>query len=739
MRVPEEDRELFWQWLRSALERQVLHRLEPLFWEGLSAQSGPRVLLGKIRAVVSYRARVAVLLKTALDEGQVAELCAELRRFTEVALFSHRSLDLDRILLGFFRKQLRGFFLQHRDSDAEDALPTALGDEEHENDEEEEPLPLDEVRVCVDELHSMSKDCVLRICCEQMKRTIEGSCARVFSERFLRRLLGWCDRSLLKWASSIFPWGGGDNAQEELQRYRRQLHLVAYEKFFELRNAELFDIIIDMPDSEPALRDLRDCLVETRADPRLVATLRTAFSSRLLHCGVNTSDILTQYISTIKAFRILDPSGSSLDKVSEPIKAYLVTRPDTARQIISSLTDSSSMLYRELLSSSSAASQGGAAAGDEQPGVEAAAGGGGFDKVSLQELIEDDGGEEHGMLHKNWRPEPPPGAGPGQMKNASGRVVDIIHTLVSIYGSKELFVKEYKRLLADRLLSSQSFDTEQDDQTLELLKARFGEGPLADCVIMLRDMYDSKLINKHLQASMIGPELTAIIISGLYWPKIKPAEFNHSPQVAKLLQSYEKAYETHKNLRKLEWIPQMGTVQVQLSFDDGRSLDLSVSPLQATVIAPFGEAPSLSLSRLSEIVGLSESNLRKLVFFWTQVGVLTETERDVFEVVEHQTEVTTALSSSASSSSSSTSHFSSEPTPSREPDELTEDDLLVVAFVRNMLQSTGAQPLETIYTRLSMFLPDFDETPILKLKQMLQKLVAADQLDLGTDGRYSTK
>ena len=35
---------------------------------------------------------------------------------------------------------------------------------------------------------------------------------------------------------------------------------------------------------------------------------------RLLHAGANTSDILTQYISTIKALHELDPSGTTLGK-----------------------------------------------------------------------------------------------------------------------------------------------------------------------------------------------------------------------------------------------------------------------------------------------------------------------------------------------------------------------------------------------------------------------------------------
>lgn len=58
--------------------------------------------------------------------------------------------------------------------------------------------------------------------------------------------------------------------------------------------------------------------------------------------------------------------------------------------------------------------------------------------------------------------------------------------LVSIYGSKELFVSEYRLMLADRLLTRRTHDTDREVQNLELLKLRFGEASLHHCEIMIR-------------------------------------------------------------------------------------------------------------------------------------------------------------------------------------------------------------------------------------------------------------
>ena len=48
-----------------------------------------------------------------------------------------------------------------------------------------------------------------------------------------------------------------------------------------------------------------------------------SFTNRLLQPAVNTSDILTQYISTIRALRALEPSGVILENVCQPLREYL--------------------------------------------------------------------------------------------------------------------------------------------------------------------------------------------------------------------------------------------------------------------------------------------------------------------------------------------------------------------------------------------------------------------------------
>ena len=44
--------------------------------------------------------------------------------------------------------------------------------------------------------------------------------------------------------------------------------------------------------------------------------------------------------------------------------------------------------------------------------------------------------------------------------------------LVGIYGSKELFVNEYRVMLAEKLLSKSDYDIDREIRTLELLKVK---------------------------------------------------------------------------------------------------------------------------------------------------------------------------------------------------------------------------------------------------------------------------
>lgn len=59
--------------------------------------------------------------------------------------------------------------------------------------------------------------------------------------------------------------------------------------------------------------------------------------------------------------------------------------------------------------------------------------------------------------------------------SAKRKKTDIISTLVNIYGSQDAFLKVYKSMLEERLLSGTEFKQETELKNLELMKLRFGD------------------------------------------------------------------------------------------------------------------------------------------------------------------------------------------------------------------------------------------------------------------------
>ena len=107
-------------------------------------------------------------------------------------------------------------------------------------------------------------------------------------------------------------------------------------------------------------------------------------------------------------------------------------------------------------------------------------------------------------------------------------MADIISMLVNIYGSKDLFVSEYRALLADRILTNFSYDVSNERRYLELLKRRFGESHLHFCDTMLKDVQDSQRMNRHIKDQFVDVgdaddsiDFNAFILSAVYWPPFK--------------------------------------------------------------------------------------------------------------------------------------------------------------------------------------------------------------------------
>ncbi|XP_025096044.1 LOW QUALITY PROTEIN: anaphase-promoting complex subunit 2-like [Pomacea canaliculata] len=570
-------------------------------------------------------------------------------------------------------------------------------------------------------LEHVSGSAVTSVIHDQIRRHIHSTCQSNFETSYLKSLEEWLDTKVLNWLQLIYAGNRSDEQAQSISAFRGRLMHFVFEVYANTLIDQLFNIIIEFPESEPAVRDLRICLEKTDLRPHLVSSLRKALESRLLHPGVNTSDILTAYISAIRSLRVLDPAGVILELVCEPVRKYLRSREDTVRCIVSSLTDEgSSELLDELIRGAPLSMDEGGLSDDESDSWE------------------------------TWEPDPVD-ANPDTASKRR-RASDIISTLVNVYGSQELFVAEYRTLLADRLLAHASANAttssavsttsstaaiaasgtggelERELRYLELLKLRFGETPLHGCQVMLRDVADSRRINARItevrqhNEESTDVNVTAMILSAQFWPSFREEKLTLPKHLQKSLDAYTQQYEMLKGNRTLCWKPHLGTMNIDIELKD-QTLNFTVSPVHAAIIMQFQQQAQWTVEDLGRTLEMTPSVVRRKLAFWQGQGLVKEELPDVFVLVEErhtgphdviatdEDEMESAMASAAQ--------------------QREQEMQMFWTYTMGMLQNLECLPLERIHSMLRMFAvqgPESGEFTQAELKSFLDGKVKEQKL-----------
>lgn len=471
------------------------------------------------------------------------------------------------------------------------------------------------------------------------------------------------------------------------------------------RMRQLFDIIIDYPYSEPVLQDLHECI---KLDPfyreKFTHSLKNAFEVRLLHAGVPTCDILEAYITAIKALKLLDPQGIILKIVCDPVRNYLRSREDTIRCIISFLTNDTLSDLDENKNNS-------------------------ISKKAPE--IDDDMNDDACKSTKLTS-----NSGGVPKLNKDPNQADIISMLINIFDSKDLFVQEYQRILAQKLILNTDINYELEFRNLELLSLRFGESELHNCEVMLKDIKDSERINQRINSGEIeGHKLTlfeanGLILSQQFWPENLSftandlKNFKLPEGIQETFDDYTKSFETIKANRTLNWLHQLGTVKLELEFSDRKQQEFVVRPIQAAIIYQFQLQSSWKISLLAKELNLLPSALRKHLIFWKNHGILKDgSEEDTFELDEEGQRYSKQTSRSSFSAQELDIYMDEE-----QINDSKDDNKLQIFwnFIDNMLKNLHALSLDRIYSMLKMFnmqSPEIENLTMHELRQFLDRKV----------------
>ncbi|KAJ2091814.1 Anaphase-promoting complex subunit 2 [Coemansia sp. RSA 986] len=523
---------------------------------------------------------------------------------------------------------------------------------------------------------------------------------------------------------------------------------IVYQRFADLRTSELFGIIIDYPDSHPAINDLRTCVSRLRNMQQVAGALRDAIQRRLLHPGATTGDILTQYISAIRCLRLLDPSSTVLEIVARPIRTYLRSRSDTVSCIVQDMVSEESELFEDL--------------------------------SQQRTLIMDNDPEgtvyDEEYADTSW--EPLPVEAKTVYRSAQRRDADVLSLLVSIYDTKDVFVHEFETHLERQLLEQGNSDytTDREIKQVEMMKLRFGDQAMARCEVMLKDIADSKRIAQNVMEASVSNSwhmpLRTIVVSRQFWSPQLPSgdQFTMPSEMADFVDKYARVYQTLKPARTLEWRNTQGHVSLDIELAD-RTLELTVKPAQAAVLFAFQEREcSLSLGELAKILESTEEFVLLRVRFWQARGVVRETSHNTFVVAETELsgEQQTASAESREAKDADrndTASGSKHPADARdnrmdvnsddgsEEEEEEEEgnqgasatasnartEALRVNFkyIVGMLTNLGPLPLDRILSMLSMFIPG-EATTSEEMRDFLAQMVREDKLEM-SGGMYKLK
>lgn len=554
-------------------------------------------------------------------------------------------------------------------------------------------------------LKEISTDAVLSVMHHLIESYVHETSKRNFEESFLKRLEYWVQNSVFRWRKIIF----GDDSSIFTSASDERLHHFIYEIYANLRISQFFDIIIDFPDAEPALIDLKECLAKCHdLKKKLIESLKESFEVRLLYPAVTTNDILTAYIQTIKSLKILDPSGVILEKVCQSIKKYLKSRDDTVKCIITALTDPSSELAAEL------------------------------DKDLPQSDDVNPINDDDYILKnwKSWNPAPVEADNIGS-SSRSTRQSDIVSILVNIYERKDLFVEEYRRLLAQRILQNFDCNVEHERRNLELLTLRFGESDLHSCEVMIQDISVSKRIDNRINAGEIEAfhwtkfPIKCLILSAQFWPEklgLSATEESHNlllpPSAKEAITTYTQAFETIKGSRTLNWLPHIGLVDIELEFGSPEhTQSFSVSPIHASIIWQFQSKSTWTLTDLHQTLCISSQLLKRKISFWLNKGIIKESGdkfilNDPTENQRSSAQFDSFMNASEDESDYDEDLNESAGTPSQSQDPRERRMQMYWSIIENILRNLHPLSLERIRSMLNMIALQAPNEPPLTIQQL---------------------
>ncbi|KAI9276817.1 hypothetical protein BDA99DRAFT_119205 [Phascolomyces articulosus] len=455
----------------------------------------------------------------------------------------------------------------------------------------------------------------------------EDSWDQVITEHVLQQQLLWMRLVVLPWYSHCLQEIDVEDGSQvrkanlaDWYRFLRDkivLEHTFYNAFYDSRVERIFDIITEFPSSKPVVEDLKFIADKSSSEklspssiPHLIkdAVLKE-FRTRLLRNGTWATDILQQYILCIQCLKVIDPTCSILVPIIDVMRDYWSSKRS---DVVPAVVD----MIRE---------------GEEY----------GLDDENIYEFGE--GEIERQDDNKDER---------GQLSRLQQMSLDPIAMLISICGATTDFVEKYQEKLGKALMLSNNYETDEEMIKLEMLKRRFPENTMTSCDIMIKDMAESRRLDRqiHEDEQQVQSTFHAMILSRHYWPEEENADDDDYLQdeggskqkgsisiledMDQTLKAYQDKFKHYKANRKLHWTPNQGSVSIELEFRS-RTVEMTIDPSSALVISIFqGKDQRYTDEEVAKKTNLDLTKVMESLEYWEKEGILILSSDSKYQLVE---------------------------------------------------------------------------------------------------------
>uniref|UniRef100_A0A7E4VL86 CULLIN_2 domain-containing protein n=1 Tax=Panagrellus redivivus TaxID=6233 RepID=A0A7E4VL86_PANRE len=440
------------------------------------------------------------------------------------------------------------------------------------------------------DLHDLVVECMTEAFKEIAEFTITRNCSDLTDNDMFARAISE-NAHLIEWMKMLNPAFHGITSHAMIYFTKTYVHYMI-ENCYEL-------VVEYYPSTKSNMSQFLKTMKTLRwfGREKFVNKLISQIKQKLLKTGVPTKHILVSYANVAECLAFFDESCVMMHKVCQVIRDYVVTRQDTMRTIIRYVVSERPGLNetKQLTNMAYVDSN--------------------LDNVNDEYILAIE--ETKANVYEVWEPEPVD-AEPTESRLIR-QSADVFSMLVMIYGTKDMFVKEYRNFLADRLsVNGAHFDFREECAYIEMMKKRFQEGELNQCEVMLDDLLASERMFRN-----VSDVFDIRIISAEYWPDVNDIEGLDLPMFNQVQDAMGKIFEITKfNTRKLHFYKTYGASAVLKLTMGSVHVHVTVSMLNFHFINLFCEKEEWTMPEFEQKLGLTRAHATKTADWWADRGII---------------------------------------------------------------------------------------------------------------------